>query len=260
MTDRSPPSDFERANSREKEVLHGKFSTAAAALTDLFRESTNAYEAGYRDALLYVHRYVLLTSVHNPQMSQLGSTHVHNTTVVLLEDPAPGSTAAAPPLPGPWAAAPTLSTSSVVASEKMLRFLHNTIQRRKDRVAAERGIAEHRRRQRPDGTEDEFASLEHCCDSDDGANELSESIESAATSTRTGGALEESSDPAFAIDSLEVTVPCAHESTGSEDDSHSHQQTARTPRWADRPEEKDTLEPPRQTRRCHTPAAPSRYP
>lgn len=145
------PSLTNHRPSREKEVLHAKFSSAAAALTDLFRESTDAYEAGYRDALLYVHRYVLLTSVNHPQSGECslvcsdGSGADDAGAVgVPRQDPAlpertQGEEAGSA---SPWSSAPTLSSRSVVSSSKLLRFIHNTVHRRQERVALERGTAE----------------------------------------------------------------------------------------------------------------------
>jgi hypothetical protein len=103
-----PASTTSRAN--EKERLHKKFSAAATALADLYRESSNAYEAGYRDAILFVQRYLKMSSPASPE------------------------------------ATTELCTS--VNTAQMMRFLNDTVAARRERVAVVRGVRAMRRRQR----------------------------------------------------------------------------------------------------------------
>lgn len=96
------------------ETIHAKFSTAATSLTDLFKEATNAYESGYRDALLHVHRYLLLTASASAQTGQLLTT-------------------------------PSLPPTPAVSSRRLLHFIQVTLDQRRSRVANARGTTERRR-------------------------------------------------------------------------------------------------------------------
>ncbi|CCW65450.1 unnamed protein product [Phytomonas sp. EM1] len=100
----------------EKNILHDSFSTAAVALTKLYQESSNAYEDSYRDALLYVHHNVLLTSRASNGMLNSGGGFV--------------------------------SPDSTVTSQKLLNFIQKMLKLRKERVACARGTAEGRCRPR----------------------------------------------------------------------------------------------------------------
>ncbi|KAG5471513.1 hypothetical protein LSCM1_01606 [Leishmania martiniquensis] len=100
---------------REKEQLHRKFSAAANALADLYRESSNSYEAGYRDALLFVQRY--------------------------LQSSSPVTERGLPP-------SSAFSICETVNAQHMAQFLQNTIATRRERMAAVRGIHSFRRRRR----------------------------------------------------------------------------------------------------------------
>ncbi|KAG5497732.1 hypothetical protein JKF63_03998 [Porcisia hertigi] len=99
----------------EKEQLHRRFSAAATALADLYRESSNSYEAGYRDALLFVQRYLQGSST----ITERGSY-----------------------------SSPTFSTYETVSTQHMTQFLQNTIAARRERMAAVRGTHSLRRRRR----------------------------------------------------------------------------------------------------------------
>ncbi|KAG5497149.1 hypothetical protein GH5_01685 [Leishmania sp. Ghana 2012 LV757] len=100
---------------REKEQLHRKFSAAANALADLYRESSNSYEAGYRDALLFVQRYL------------------QSSSPITEHELAPSS---------------AFSICETVNAQHMAQFLQNTIATRRERMAAVRGIHSFRRRRR----------------------------------------------------------------------------------------------------------------
>lgn len=144
----------------KKETLHEKFSEAAARLTELYKESTDAYEQGYHDALLYVHRYVLLSSA-NPRShsTPFTTTTDISTTAASTHSPRYGSSSTAQPsidnaihsmarvenrpLAMP---AVTISPDSAIATERVLTFIQNTVQRRRERVAIARGTAARRRR------------------------------------------------------------------------------------------------------------------
>lgn len=115
-----PPASTAHGTS-DRARLHAKFATAATALADLYRESSNAYEAGYRDALLFVQRYL-----------QPSTTNATNTN------------GAASPSNSP--AASTLGTTLNAA--QMMRFLQDTVAARRERMAAVRGVHSMRRRQR----------------------------------------------------------------------------------------------------------------
>ncbi|CCW65541.1 unnamed protein product [Phytomonas sp. EM1] len=114
--DNSSNADPTGASRYRKNMLHDSFSAAAVALTKLYQESSNAYEDGYRDALLYVHRCVLLTSRASSGMLNSGEAFV--------------------------------SPDSTVASQKLLNFIQKTLKLRKERVACARGTAEGRCRPR----------------------------------------------------------------------------------------------------------------
>lgn len=244
---------------RAKEVLHTKFSCAAAALTELYKESTDAYEAGYRDALLYVHRYILLTSVRAPPPRGEDSADAPHATSAPIqatedrtEEPATG-----------WAAAPTLCAEYVVASDKILRFMQNTMQRRRERVALERGTAERRRRPPPsldanschlgdcDGTTDSEA------DNVEEANELTPS--SLAPSPQHG-------EPSAEDEALHVLNAEDAERTREgagvltvEAARCRGRERVRLLAQLDDITHCDPDEPPRQQRRCFTPVAASRF-
>lgn len=94
----------------EKERLQRKFSAAATALADLYRESSNSYEAGYRDALLFVQRYLQSSS--------------------------------------PAAAGAQSTPCTTVNAAQMTRFLQDTAAARRERMAVVRGVRSMRRRQR----------------------------------------------------------------------------------------------------------------
>ncbi|GET91297.1 hypothetical protein, conserved [Leishmania tarentolae] len=100
---------------RDKEHLHRMFSAAANALADLYRESSNSYEAGYRDALLFVQRYL---------QSSSAVTHSGHS---------PSS---------------AFTTCETVNAQHMAQFLQNTIATRRERMAVVRGIHSLRRRER----------------------------------------------------------------------------------------------------------------
>ncbi|KAK7197553.1 hypothetical protein NESM_000705300 [Novymonas esmeraldas] len=100
---------------REKELLQRKFSAAATALADLYRESSNSYEAGYRDALLFVHRYLQSSS----RVTERGHT--------------PSS---------------AFSLCETVNARLMSQFLLDTVAARRERMAAVRGLHSLRRRRR----------------------------------------------------------------------------------------------------------------
>ncbi|KPA74543.1 hypothetical protein ABB37_09192 [Leptomonas pyrrhocoris] len=116
-----PASSASGANERER--LHTKFAAAATALADLYRESSNSYEAGYRDALLFVQRY--------------------------LQASTPMTSSQAPTA----AATSFLSSSSsglctTVNAAQMMRFLQDTVAARRARMAVVRGVHSMRRRRR----------------------------------------------------------------------------------------------------------------
>ncbi|CAJ1031910.1 hypothetical protein, conserved [Leishmania lindenbergi] len=119
---------------REKEQLHRKFSAAANALADLYRESSNSYEAGYRDALLFVQRYLQSISP-------------------ITERRLPPSSA--------------FSMCETVNAQHMSQFLQNTIAARRERMAAVRGIHSLRRRGRENEQENSRLG-DACMVSDDG--------------------------------------------------------------------------------------------
>lgn len=117
-----PPASSNTSGAAEKERLHRKFSAAATALADLYRESSDAYEAGYRDALFFVQRYLQSSS---PAASQ-----------ALLNSATTSSTTAA------------VGLCSTVSAAQMTRFLQDTVAARRERVAVVRGACSLRRRQR----------------------------------------------------------------------------------------------------------------
>ncbi|CCW72012.1 unnamed protein product [Phytomonas sp. Hart1] len=121
-----------------KNNLHDCFSAAAIALTKLYQESSNAYEDGYRDGLLYVYRYVWLTS------------RVLN--VAIDSEEAPKDNASNTVFDGEER---SLSSDSTVASQKLLNFIQKTLKLRKERVACARGTAEGRCRPRDHSPEEE---------------------------------------------------------------------------------------------------------
>lgn len=92
------------------------FSAAANALADLYRESSNSYEAGYRDALLFVQRYLQSSS----PVTERGLS--------------------------PSSALPSICET--VNAQHMAQFLQHTIATRRERMAAVRGIHSLRRRGR----------------------------------------------------------------------------------------------------------------
>ncbi|KPI85698.1 hypothetical protein ABL78_5230 [Leptomonas seymouri] len=118
------PTASSTTSTSEKQELRKKFSAAATALADLYRESSNSYETGYRDALLFVQRY--------------------------LQSSAPAATQA-PAAPSP-SGSPSSFTSvglcTTVNAAQMMRFLQDTAAARRERMAVVRGVRSMRRRQR----------------------------------------------------------------------------------------------------------------
>lgn len=121
---------------REKEQLQRKFSAAATALAELYRESSNAYEAGYRDALLFVQRYLQ----GSPRLTDRGL--------------APSS---------------AFSACETVNAQHMAQFLQNTLTSRRERMAAVRGLHSLRRRRR-----DSLVGDADLAEDDDGDSDTTE--------------------------------------------------------------------------------------
>ncbi|KEG07766.1 hypothetical protein DQ04_08881010 [Trypanosoma grayi] len=111
-----------------REALRVRFSEAAKGVTELYRDAVVSYDAGYRDALLHVHRYVLLavqsatastgTSSHN------GQQHVRTEFTPPQLPPSP----------------PSLDAGH------LLRFIQSTLKRRDALAAASRSVVRRRKR------------------------------------------------------------------------------------------------------------------
>lgn len=124
--------------------LHAKFSTAATALAELYRESSNAYEAGYRDALLFVQRYLQLST----------------------PTPTTAATATGQQPPSPSAHSRSSALCATVNAAQMMSFLQDTAAARRERMAVVRGVHSLRRRQRdvtdaPDGFGEDASEAEN---------------------------------------------------------------------------------------------------
>lgn len=131
-----------------QESLRRKFSSAASALTELYRESNSSYEAGFRDALLFVHRYVLLASANRRVVCATSNTEA-------TEGITQGSSSACSTSEGQEGGTPhrhsmgrdcsssacpaNVGTAAPITHEKLLNFLQSTLARRRERRAAARG-------------------------------------------------------------------------------------------------------------------------
>lgn len=130
-----------RSNEKNHQHLYLKFAAAATALSELYKESSDAYEDGFRDALLYVQQY-LPDPASSPTTAASWAIHDRRPHTPLHPE----------------------STNSCVApmvnAGRMREFLQNTIAQRRERLALMRGTASLRRRQREQDTattEEEFA-------------------------------------------------------------------------------------------------------
>ncbi|KAF8290701.1 hypothetical protein BCY84_00751 [Trypanosoma cruzi cruzi] len=107
-----------------REALRARFADAAKSVTELYRTAVVSYDAGYRDALLFVHRYILL------------DTPAAMTTDVVF----------------PHSGQPPAKTANPLASarspdaERLLRFIQNTLKRHEAVLAASRGMSRRRKR------------------------------------------------------------------------------------------------------------------
>lgn len=109
------------ANSKSgREALRVRFSEAAKSLTELYRDAAHSYDAGYRDALLYVHRYVLLN--------------------------VPGAMAANAVSPQQAKVVDSAASSQSLNAGHLLLFIQNTLKRQEAVSLVARGTARQRKR------------------------------------------------------------------------------------------------------------------
>ncbi|ESL11722.1 hypothetical protein TRSC58_00521 [Trypanosoma rangeli SC58] len=107
-----------------REALRVRFSDAATSISELYRTAVLSYDAGYRDALLYVHHYVLLNT---PQAVAGDAVLPHSAQSPVGTT----SSSASPPL---------------LDAERLLRFIQNSLKRHEMVSVASRGTLRRRKR------------------------------------------------------------------------------------------------------------------
>ncbi|RNF27338.1 uncharacterized protein Tco025E_00408 [Trypanosoma conorhini] len=107
-----------------REALRVRFSDAAKSVSELYRTAVLSYDAGHRDALLCVHRYILLTT---PGLAASSAALPHSG-----QSPVGAVGSSAPP--------PSLD------AERLLRFVQNSLRRHEVVAVASRGTRRRRKR------------------------------------------------------------------------------------------------------------------